>query len=187
MRRAIILLSDGDDNMSHVTREEAIDMAQRADVIVYTISTNVTGSRRAGDKVLERIADATGGRSFFPFQITDVANAFVEIQDELRSQYALVLHSPPTSAPTAATAPSRFWRKTIRACGCAAAAVTTHRRSKAASMAGYSGTPLPQKLGIKPRFKVAFHELPRDVKATLKKDLSACEFAEDGTRSLTSP
>jgi Ca-activated chloride channel family protein len=89
VRRAIILLSDGDDNMSHVTREEAIDMAQRADVIVYTISTNVSGSRRAGDKVLERIADATGGRSFFPFQITDVANAFVEIQDELRSQYAL--------------------------------------------------------------------------------------------------
>jgi len=64
-------------------------MAQRADVIVYTISTNVSGGRRAGDKVLERIADATGGRSFFPFQITDVANAFVEIQDELRSQYAL--------------------------------------------------------------------------------------------------
>ena len=89
VRRAIILLSDGDDNMSHVSREEAIDMAQRADVIVYTISTNVSGGRRAGDKVLERIADATGGRSFFPFQITDVANAFVEIQDELRSQYAL--------------------------------------------------------------------------------------------------
>src|SRR5713101_2473486 len=89
VRRAIILLSDGDDNMSHVTREEAIDMAQRADVIVYTISTNVTGSRHAGDKVLERIADATGGRPFFPFQLNDVANAFVEIQDELRSQYAL--------------------------------------------------------------------------------------------------
>jgi len=89
VRRAIILLSDGDDNMSHVTREEAIEMAQRADVIVYTISTNVTGSRHAGDKVLERIADATGGHAFFPFQITDVADAFVAIQDELRSQYAL--------------------------------------------------------------------------------------------------
>jgi Ca-activated chloride channel family protein len=88
-RRAIILLSDGDDNQSHVTREESIEMAQRAEVIVYTISTNVTGSRGRGDKVLERIADATGGRAFFPFQITDVANAFIEIQDELRSQYAL--------------------------------------------------------------------------------------------------
>ena len=90
VRRAIILLSDGDDNMSHVTREEAIEMAQRAEVIVYTISTNITGgARRSGDKVLERIADATGGRAFFPFQLNDVANAFVEIQDELRSQYAL--------------------------------------------------------------------------------------------------
>jgi VWFA-related protein len=89
MRRAIILLSDGDDNQSHVTREEAIEMAQRAEVIVYTISTNISGMKQKGDKVLERIADATGGRAFFPFQIRDVANAFAEIQDELRSQYAL--------------------------------------------------------------------------------------------------
>lgn len=89
VRRAIVLLSDGDDNQSHVSREEAIEMAQRADVIVYTISTNVTGSRNAGDKILGRIAEATGGKAFYPFQITDVANAFSEIQDELRSQYAL--------------------------------------------------------------------------------------------------
>lgn len=89
VRRAIILLSDGDDNQSHVTREEAIEMAQRADAIVYTISTNISGMKLKGDKVLERIADATGGRAFFPFQIRDVANAFAEIQDELRSQYAL--------------------------------------------------------------------------------------------------
>jgi VWFA-related protein len=89
VRRAIILLSDGDDNMSHVTREEAIEMALRADVIVYTISTNISGGKHGGDKVLERIADATGGRAFFPFQLNDVANAFVVIQDELRSQYAL--------------------------------------------------------------------------------------------------
>ncbi len=89
VRKAVVLLSDGEDNLSHVTREEAIDMAQRAEVVVYTISTNVTGSRARGDKVLQRIADATGGYAFFPFQITDVANAFSEIQDELRSQYAL--------------------------------------------------------------------------------------------------
>ncbi len=88
-RRAIVLLTDGEDNQSHVTREEAIDMAQRAEVIVYTISTNISGSPGHGDKVLERIADATGGRPFFPFQLTDVASAFAQIQDELRSQYAL--------------------------------------------------------------------------------------------------
>jgi len=89
VRRVIILLSDGDDNQSHVTREEAIEMAQRAEAIVYTISTNVSGTKGSGDKVLERIADATGGRAFFPFQIRDVADDFAEIQNELRSQYAI--------------------------------------------------------------------------------------------------
>jgi VWFA-related protein len=89
VRRAMILLSDGDDNQSHVTREEAIEMAQRAEAVIYTISTNVSGSKGAGDRVLERIADATGGHAFFPFQIREVADAFAAIQDELRSQYAV--------------------------------------------------------------------------------------------------
>jgi VWFA-related protein len=89
VRKAIILLSDGQDNQSRVTREEAIEMAQRAEVIVYTISTNVSGMKESGDKVLERIADATGGRAFFPFQMRDVSDAFSAIQDELRSQYQL--------------------------------------------------------------------------------------------------
>jgi Ca-activated chloride channel homolog len=89
VRNAIILLSDGEDNQSHVTREEAIEMATRADAIVYTISTNISGMKGAGDKVLERIADATGGRAFFPFQMRDVSDAFLSIQEELRSQYAI--------------------------------------------------------------------------------------------------
>jgi len=89
VRRAIILLSDGDDNQSRVTREEAIEMAQRAEVVVYSISTNLAPNKDRGDKVMERIAEATGGRSFFPFKIQDVSNAFTDIQDELRSQYAL--------------------------------------------------------------------------------------------------
>jgi Ca-activated chloride channel homolog len=89
VRRAIILLSDGEDNLSHVTREEAIEMAQRADVIVYTISTNISGMKGNGDKVLERIAEATGGRSFFPFQMREMSDAFLSIQEELRSQYAI--------------------------------------------------------------------------------------------------
>jgi Ca-activated chloride channel homolog len=88
-RRAIILLSDGDDNQSRVTREEAIDMAQRAEVIIYAISTNITGVKQRGDKVLERFAETTGGQVFFPFKIQDVSDAFNDIQNELRSQYAL--------------------------------------------------------------------------------------------------
>ena len=93
VRRAIILVSDGDDNASHVTREEAIEMALRANVIVYTISTNFP-SGGDGDKVLRRIAEATGGRAFEPFQLQQVANAFAEIQDDLRSQYALSYNPP---------------------------------------------------------------------------------------------
>jgi len=89
VRRAVILLTDGDDNLSHVSREEAIEMAQRAEVIVYTISTNMKGDDHHGDKVLERISDSTGGRSYVPFQLSEVANAFAAIQEELRSQYAI--------------------------------------------------------------------------------------------------
>ena len=89
VRRAIILLSDGEDNLSHVTREEAIEMAARAEVIVYTISTNISGMKGKGDKVMERIAEATGGRAFFPFQMRDVSDSFLSIQEELRSQYAV--------------------------------------------------------------------------------------------------
>ena len=91
VRKAIVLITDGEDNSSRTTREEAIDMALRANVIVYTISTNFPGYSESGkyDKILQRIADATGGRWFEPFQVTDVANAFAQIQADLRSQYAL--------------------------------------------------------------------------------------------------
>jgi Ca-activated chloride channel homolog len=91
VRRAIVLITDGEDNSSRSTREEAIEMALRANVIVYTISTNFPGYSESGkyDKILQRIADATGGRWFEPFQVTDVANAFSQIQADLRSQYAL--------------------------------------------------------------------------------------------------
>jgi VWFA-related protein len=91
VRKAIVLITDGEDNSSRTTREEAIDMALRANVIVYTISTNFPGYSESGkyDKVLQRIADATGGRWFEPFEVTDVSNAFGQIQADLRSQYAL--------------------------------------------------------------------------------------------------
>jgi len=89
LRRAIILVSDGEDNQSRVTRDDAIEEAQRAEVIVYAISTNVSGTKSRGDKILEAIADATGGRAFFPFKIEEVADAFSQIQEELRSQYAI--------------------------------------------------------------------------------------------------
>jgi Ca-activated chloride channel family protein len=98
VRRVIILLSDGKDNASSVTREKAIEMAQQAEVAVYTSSTNSARSGRQGNKNLERIAEATGGRSYVPSQITEVASAFAAIQEELRSQYA-VSYKPAAFTP----------------------------------------------------------------------------------------
>jgi Ca-activated chloride channel homolog len=88
VRRVLILLSDGNDTSSSVTRERVIDTAQRAEVSVYTISTSLTAGGR-GQKNLEAIAEKTGGRSYVPTQITGVANAFTAIQTELRSQYVV--------------------------------------------------------------------------------------------------
>ena len=89
VRRAIILVSDGDDNQSRVLRQEAIEMAQRAGVIVYTISTNLSSNPDEGDRSLKMLAETTGGQAFFPFKLQDVANAFHDIHEELRSQYSV--------------------------------------------------------------------------------------------------
>ena len=89
VRRAIILVSDGDDNASRVYREEAIDMAQRAEVIIYTISTSLMGMHTKGDDNLKILAEASGGRAFFPVKLDDVSAAFRDIQEELRSQYSI--------------------------------------------------------------------------------------------------
>ena len=90
VRRALILVSDGDDNYSRAQESDAIKMCQRANTIVYAISTNVSPSRDKGDDVLKNIAEATGGRAFYPVKIEDVALGFRSIEQELRSQYSLV-------------------------------------------------------------------------------------------------
>jgi len=89
LSKGVRMLRPGEDNQSRVSREEAVEMAQKAGVIIYTISTNTSGTKLKGDKVLEHFAEETGGRAFFPFKIADVSDAFSMIQDELRSQYAI--------------------------------------------------------------------------------------------------
>jgi len=91
-RRAIVIVSDGEDNQSEFSEGQAIEMAQRAEVIIYAISTDDSGLILRGDKVLERIATATGGRAFFPFRTKDIKNSFAAIEDELRSQYIISYH-----------------------------------------------------------------------------------------------
>jgi Ca-activated chloride channel homolog len=105
VRRVMILISDGDDNLSTHTRTEAIEMAQRTSVVIYTISTSTQwiqlsqtdpdklASRKThlteGDKILQDLADETGGRAFFPYHVDDLDQSFQDIGDELRNQYSI--------------------------------------------------------------------------------------------------
>ncbi len=89
VRKALVILSDGEDNQSQISRAQAIEMAQRAEVIVYAISTDDSGLILRGDKNLEQLAEATGGRAFFPYKMKDVTHSFAAIEDELRSQYVV--------------------------------------------------------------------------------------------------
>jgi VWFA-related protein len=89
IRKAIVILSDGEDNQSVYTRAQAIEMAERTEVLIYAISTDDSGLILRGDKVLEDLASATGGRAFFPYKMKDITRSFAAIEDELRSQYAV--------------------------------------------------------------------------------------------------
>ncbi len=94
-RRAMVVLSDGDDNQSQVTRDQALEMAQKADTVIYTISTNISRMETDGDKVLKYLAAETGGQAFFPFKVEDLAQNFENIANELRSQYNLYYRPEP--------------------------------------------------------------------------------------------
>jgi Ca-activated chloride channel family protein len=105
VRRVMILISDGDDNLSNHTRSEAIEMAQRYSVVIYTISTSTqwiqlsetnpdkAANRKThlteGDKILQDLAEETGGRAFYPYHVDDLDQSFQDIGDELRNQYSI--------------------------------------------------------------------------------------------------
>jgi VWFA-related protein len=94
-RRAMVILSDGDDNESRYSRDQALEMAQRADTVIYTISTNISHIETEGDKVMRYFAEQTGGASFFPFQANDLNQSFENIANELRHQYNLFYRPEP--------------------------------------------------------------------------------------------
>ena len=96
-RKILILISDGDDNLSSESFESTLEMAQRANVSIFAISTNSSAffgmSSPKNDKVLKRLAEETGGRAFFPLKIDELAQSFQDISQELRSQYSLAYRS----------------------------------------------------------------------------------------------
>lgn len=94
-RRAIIVISDGDDNQSRYTRDQALELAHKADTVIYAISTNISGAQTDGDKVLKYFAEETGGLTFFPFKVQDLAQSFENIANELRHQYNVLYRPEP--------------------------------------------------------------------------------------------
>ncbi|MBV9959064.1 MAG: VWA domain-containing protein [Acidobacteria bacterium] len=95
-RRAIILLTDGNDTNSRLKKEEAIERAVKANVVIYSIG--IVGDRQSVEKeTLRRISEKTGGRAFFPDEENDLHAAFKQIEQELRAQY-LLAYTPSNAA-----------------------------------------------------------------------------------------
>ena len=93
-RKAIVILSDGDDTSSKLAFEPALEMALRAETIIFAISTSRggyfgVGSDTPGDKLLKRFAEDTGGQAIYPFKIEELEDSFRQINQELRSQYSI--------------------------------------------------------------------------------------------------
>jgi Ca-activated chloride channel family protein len=106
-RRALVIITDGDDTYSRARIEDAISMAQRTDTIIFAISTKggFTGSavpgveagtvKDSGDKELLKMAEETGGRAFYTGDMLALERAFKKIGEELRSQYLLTYRPEP--------------------------------------------------------------------------------------------
>ena len=92
-RRAVILLSDGDDTSSTIKRQDAIDAAVKNNVAVYSIGIGDPELYKVEQDSLRKISDSTGGRAFFPRDETELGKVFAQIQEELRSQY-VIAYSP---------------------------------------------------------------------------------------------
>lgn len=93
-RRAVVLLSDGEDTSSLVTFEEVLDLAKRSATTIYSIGlqskeTGFSKGFREAEFVLRQLAQETGGRAFFPQRAEDLAGIYGVIADELASQYTL--------------------------------------------------------------------------------------------------
>lgn len=92
-RRAIILLTDGDDTYSRKKIDEAIQAALKAEAIIYSIGIGDNYQYRIDAGALKKISENTGGRAYFPKDESELRDAFRQIQEEMRSQY-LIAYEP---------------------------------------------------------------------------------------------
>jgi Ca-activated chloride channel family protein len=110
VRRVVVVISDGQDNLSDRALTDAIDASIKSEAAVFSVSTNTDWLAvddqtkpskyhlEAGDKVLEQFADQTGGHAFFPYRLDDLAQSFQDIGTELRSQY-FIAYAPSNPPP----------------------------------------------------------------------------------------
>lgn len=96
--KVLIMLSDGDDNASRITRQAAIAAAQQAEVTIYTIGVNHESWSFIGDENLKHLAAPTGGEALFPGTERKVARSFARISEELRHRYAIAYRPPEFAA-----------------------------------------------------------------------------------------
>lgn len=96
-RRILVLISDGQDNQSHVTKEVAASEALRAGAVIFTIDTDLSGMSYAGSRTLERLAEMTGGESFNQVGRKEVSKVFASIQQMIEGMYYLTDVPPDAS------------------------------------------------------------------------------------------
>jgi Ca-activated chloride channel family protein len=92
-RRAIILLTDGDDTISKSKLSDAVARAIRDNVAIYSIGIGDAFPFRVAKDELRKLSERTGGRAFFPKKTSDLAAIFNQIGEELRNQYSIVYSS----------------------------------------------------------------------------------------------
>ena len=92
-RKAIVLLTDGEDTSSKFSFQRVLEMAKTNEVIIYSIGLGISFLDVSSHSVLKELAEETGGRSFFPGKVEELEGAYQQIADELRSQY-YITYSP---------------------------------------------------------------------------------------------
>jgi Ca-activated chloride channel homolog len=86
--RVLVILSDGEDNSSHSTLKQSIQAAEKTGVTIYAISTRVdVGDKTDADRVLEALAEHSGGEAMFPGDMMTLGKSFDKLHDLIRSRY----------------------------------------------------------------------------------------------------
>jgi Ca-activated chloride channel homolog len=97
--KVLVVLSDGEDNSSHRSLKQVIEDAETSGVTIYTVSTNEdTGAKSNADKILDALAERSGGESMFPGDIFALDKSLDKLRELIRSRY-LIAYKPPAFEP----------------------------------------------------------------------------------------